>query len=173
MTTSLATAQDKLATITTSEAKNVIDKVINDLRNQGNKEILISLDDVAIFHYAITTNIQLRDYLLGLATDSESVAELRNALYCVSRMMLQSELTTYEIDTVLASYAYRMDDVYGATQFLGEALNKKYSLAILLSRVFSAGWQVEAFDIMTQELHPKILQTLEETASDTVNESLR
>ena len=35
--------------------------------------------------------------------------------------------------------------------------NQNYSLAMLLARVFEAGWPAEAFGNMRDELHPKVV----------------
>jgi hypothetical protein len=40
--------------------------------------------------------------------------------------------------------------------------DEKYSLAQLIKRVIGAGWPAEMFAEMRKELHPKVLETLEE-----------
>ncbi len=60
--------------------------------------------------------------------------------------------------TLLAAISYQVGDVALATSSLEQALEAdgQYPLALLLKRVFAAGWPAETFATMRTELHPKI-----------------
>jgi hypothetical protein len=57
---------------------------------------------------------------------------------------------------LLAALEYEQDNKEDALITLSNA-NQNYSLAMLLARVFEAGWPAEAFGNMRDELHPKVV----------------
>jgi hypothetical protein len=165
-----ATALD-LDSMTTGEAKLVLDKVIKQIAEQTG-EILIASDDVKIIAYAIENNLQIRDYLMGLTSDGLSVESVANILRVMVVLFNSAELPAYPVETVLASYKYRLGDSDALTM-LNAGLNRNYSLAQLLQRVFTAGWPVESFEKMSNELHHKVLAELTRTQELAVNEANR
>ena len=174
MTTLTATDYNSmLATFTTQEAKDILDKVIRQIAElDADYETLISKDDVRVIGYAINTNIQLRDYLMGLTIDGLSVESAANILRVLIALVNSVDMPVYPFETILATYMYRAGDS-DAIHMLGNALAKDYSLALLLKRVFSAGMPAIAFDLMTSELHPQVVANLADTASELVNEDAR
>lgn len=166
-----ATALD-LNAITTGEAKLTIDKVIKQIADQTG-EILVASDDVQIIAYALEHNLQLRDYLMGLASDGLSVESVTNILRVLSVLIKSAELPAYPIETVLASYQYQQGDSASALVSLANGLAKDYSLAKLLLRVINAGWPANSFAKMSNELHPKVLAELTRTSELVVNEDNR
>jgi hypothetical protein len=175
MNTATATATPAeldLTIITTGEAKLTLDKVIKQIAEQTG-EILIASDDIKIIAYALENNIQLRDYLMGLTNDGLSVESVANILRVMVVLIKQEELPAYPIKTVLASYMYRLGESKTACDLLSDGLDKDYSLAKLLSRVFIAGWPVKAFDKMTSDLHNTVVENLTRTQELMVNEANR
>ena len=168
MTTATALELDSM---TTGEAKLVLDKVIKQIAEQTG-EILIAGDDVKIIAYAIENNLQLRDYLMGLTSDGLSVESVANILRVMVVLINSAELPAYPVETVLASYKYRLGDSE-AILMLANGLARNYSLAQLLQRVFNAGWSVQEFAKMSDQLHAKVVAELTRTQELAVNEANR
>jgi hypothetical protein len=167
---STATALE-LDSMTTGEAKLVLDKVIKQIAEQTG-EILIASDDVKIIAYALENNLQLRDYLMGLTSDGLSVESVANILRVMVVLLNSAELPAYPVETVLASYKYRLGDSDALTM-LNAGLNRNYSLAQLLQRVFNAGWSAQEFAKMSDQLHAKVIAELTRTQELAVNEANR
>lgn len=165
-----ATALD-LDSITTGEAKMTLDKVIKQISEQTG-EILIAGDDVQIIAYALENNLQLRDYLMGLTSDGLSVESVTNILRVLAVLIKSAELPAYPVETVLASYMYRLGDS-DALMMLNAGLNKNYSLAQLLQRVMNANWSPSMFAEMAEELHSKVVAELTRTSELVANEANR
>lgn len=165
-----ATALD-LENMTTGEAKLTLDKVIKQISEQTG-EILIAGDDVQIIAYALENNLQLRDYLMGLTSDGLSVESVANILRVLAVLIKSAELPAYPVETVLASYMYRLGDS-DALMMLNAGLNKDYSLAKLLQRVMNANWSANSFATMANELHAKVCDELTRTQELAVNEANR
>jgi hypothetical protein len=168
MTTATALELDSM---TTGEAKLVLDKVIKQIAEQTG-EILIAGDDVKIIAYALENNLQLRDYLMGLTSDGLSVESVANILRVMVVLLNSAELPAYPVETVLASYKYRLGDSDALTM-LNSGLNRNYSLAQLLQRVFNAGWSAQEFAKMSDQLHAKVVAELTRTQELAVNEANR
>ena len=165
-----ATALD-LDSITTGEAKLTLDRVIKQISEQTG-EILIANDDVKIIAYALENNLQLRDYLMGLTSDGLSVESVANILRVMVVLIKQEELPAYPVQTVLASYMYRLGDS-DALMMLNAGLNKDYSLAQLLQRVMNANWSPVLFNTMANKLHGQVKEELTRTSELVVNEAKR
>jgi hypothetical protein len=161
-----------LDNITTGEAKLTLDKVIKQISEQTG-EILIANDDVKIVAYALENNLQLRDYLMGLTRDGLSVESVANILRVLSVLIKSAELPAYPVETVLASYMYRLGDSAGALVMLANGISRDYPLAKLLLRVFDQGLAPDSFAIMAQELHGKIVEELTRTQELPANEANR
>ena len=169
MTTATATNLD---TLTTAQAKATLDSVIKQIADQTG-EILIAGDDVQIVAYALEHNLQLRDYLMGLASDGLNVDSVANILRVLAVLIKSAELPAYPVETVLASYQYQQGDSASALVSLANGLAKDYSLAKLLLRVINAGWPSNSFASMANELHPKVVAELTRTSELVVNEDNR
>jgi hypothetical protein len=157
--------------ITTSEAKLTLDKVINQIAHQTG-EINIASDDVAIIAYALENNIQLRDYLMGLTSDGLSVESVTNILRVLMVLVKSAELPAYPIETVLASYMYRLGDS-DAPLMLTNGLSRGYSLANILQRVMINQLNPAEFARMANELHGKVIAELTRTSELLANEANR
>jgi hypothetical protein len=160
-----------LDSITTGEAKLVLDKVIKQIAEQTG-EILIASDDVKIIAYALENNLQLRDYLMGLTNDGLSVESVTNILRVMVVLLNSAGLPAYPVETVLASYKYRLGDSE-AILMLANGLARRYPLADLLQRVFNAGWSPAQFEVMSNQLHGKVVAELTRTQELAVNEANR
>jgi hypothetical protein len=160
-----------LDTITTGEAKLVLDKVIKQISEQTG-EILIASDDVKIIAYALENNLQLRDYLMGLTSDGLSVESVANILRVMVVLFNSAELPAYPVETVLASYKYQLGDSDAVT-LLSNGLARGYSLAQLLQRVMLSGLAPRMFATITNELHHKVVADITRTSELIVNERMR
>jgi hypothetical protein len=148
------------ASITRIEAKEAIDTFVSHYLN--NKSADVSADTISVVTAGVSTDIQVRDYLLGLSLDYP-LDSLIEALSVMSEFIPEGQRSG--IYSVLAAHVYQTGDENRAQEFLALALNEddSYSLAKLLQRVINAGWPAGAFASMTAELHPKVVEGLDET----------
>jgi hypothetical protein len=109
---------------------------------------------------------------MGLTSDGLSVESVANILRVMVVLIKQEELPAYPVETVLASYMYRLGDS-DALLMLASGLSRNYSLATLLQRVFNAGWSADSFAKMANELHHKVCDELTRTQELAVNEANR
>lgn len=101
------------------------------------------------------TDIQVRDYTLGLLNPS-TPDKFRPAL---SLLLNAAPTDTDYINApacLLAALEYEQDNKEDALVILSNA-DVMYSLATLLTRVFTAGWPANSFGKMREELHPKVV----------------
>lgn len=178
----------KLDIITTSEAKLTLDKVISQIATGSSFDItrtnelsgtidefnslLIAYDDLAIIAYALEHNIHLRDYLMGLTSDGLSVESVTRILRVLVALFHIAQLPAYPIETVLASYMYRLGDS-DALSMLASGLARDYNLAKLLYRVMNSGWSPAEFATMSDNLHNKVCAELTRTSELLANELAR
>jgi hypothetical protein len=110
--------------------------------------VLVRLDD-----------LQVRDYAMGI-TDSENIENLFN----MWRWLLQIAPVGYlaPIASLYSAVSYEKGDNALALAALEQALadDPEYPLALLLRRVYLAGWPAESFATMRKELHPKVCAAL-------------
>ena len=106
-------------------------------------------------------DIQVRDFILGITAEGHSTELVASFLDYLSNTTTTEEVAP--INASLASYLYRLGNTAGAYKCLDKATeaDPKYSLTILLRRVFGSGWPSEAFEAMTRELHPKVVAGIE------------
>jgi hypothetical protein len=101
------------------------------------------------------SDIQVRDYALGIHN-----AETIESYWTMWKELLRIAPVGYvaPIASIFAAVAYESGQGALAHKALDRALidNPGYSLALLLRRVFSAGWPAAAFIQMRQQLHPKV-----------------
>ena len=104
-------------------------------------------------------DLQVRDYAMGL-TDSENI----EGLWTMWRWLLSIAPTGFiaPVASLFSAVSYEKSDGALAMRALDQALsdNSKYPLALLLRRVYAAGWPPESFAIMRKELHPKVCAAL-------------
>jgi hypothetical protein len=110
---------------------------------------------------------------MGLTSDGLSVESVANILRVMVVLIKSAELPAYPVETVLASYMYRLGESKTAYDLLSNGLDKDYSLAKLLARVFIGGWPADSFATMANELHNKVCDELTRTQELMVNEANR
>lgn len=101
------------------------------------------------------SDIQVRDFALGIHSE-----ETLDAYWAMWKELLRIAPNGYvaPIASIFAAVAYESGQGALAHKALDRALidNPGYSLALLLRRVFSAGWPAAAFIQMREQLHPKV-----------------
>ena len=102
------------------------------------------------------SDIQVRDFALGSHTP-----ETTDFYWQMWRELLVVAPRGFvaPIASVFAALAYERGEGALAQKALDRALadDEKYSLALLLRRVFTAGWPAQSFTAMRKELHPKVV----------------
>lgn len=110
------------------------------------------------------SDIQVRDYALGIHSE-----ETLDAYWSMWRELLRIAPVGYvaPIASIFAAVAYESGQGALAHKALDRALidNPGYSLALLLRRVFSAGWPASAFIQMREQLHPKVKAAIFEASN--------
>lgn len=161
----------ELPTLTTQECKDAIDRIFNSSIT-SNGEWLIDNGDVRIANYGVLNNIQLRDYLMG-APLTYSLDHCITALAKIVNVCHKLELVSYPFNTVSASFHYEQGNRAQALLMISEALIHNYSLALLLSRIFTFNSPATIFSAMRGDLHSKVVENLEDDADNLANEALR
>jgi hypothetical protein len=105
------------------------------------------------------SDIQVRDYALGSHNDENLSTYL--AMWHNLTIIAPAHFIA-PVACLFASLAYENGDSELALKAIERALHDDpaYSLAILLRRVFKAGWPPRSFSAMRAELHPKIVATI-------------
>jgi hypothetical protein len=105
-----------------------------------------------LLHYL--TDIQVRDYALGLTT----MYDTKRTLDALNFLLDQAPTDTAFINApacLLAALLYDRGDSATALVTLTN-VSGYYSLGLLLNRMFKAGWPAGSFTAMTKDLHPKV-----------------
>ena len=102
------------------------------------------------------SDIQVRDFALGSHND-----ETADAYWQMWRdlLLIAPRGFVAPIASIFAALAYERGEGALAHKALDRALadDERYSLALLLRRVFTAGWPPQSFSAMRAELHPKVV----------------
>jgi hypothetical protein len=104
------------------------------------------------------TDIQVRDYALGLINPDESVRYIT----ALGFLLEHAPTDTIYINapaSLLSVLHYEMDDIADAVLMLSNA-STDYSLAQLLMRVYRGGWLPGGFAKMRKELHPQVTASI-------------
>jgi hypothetical protein len=105
------------------------------------------------------SDIQVRDYALGSHND-----ETADAYWQMWRELLLIAPRGFvaPIASIFAALAYERGEGALAHKALDRALadDERYSLALLLRRVFTAGWPPQSFSAMRAQLHPKVIAAI-------------
>lgn len=142
------------------------DSNLNDLQRDGATAVIdlandfiahgISADQDLIAHVlGRLSEIQVRDFALG-SHDGESADGYRTMWMHLLRSAPPGFIAP--VACLAAAIAYEYGDGALARAALDRALTDAptYSLALLLQRVFNAGWPPRSFAEMRSELHPKV-----------------
>jgi hypothetical protein len=111
-------------------------------------------DEVVVNVLYYLTDIQVRDYALGLI----DVSKADTLIPALAHLLEKAPTDTTYINApacILAGLYYELDNTADAFLTLSNAQHN-YSLAILLYRVFGSGWKPASFAAMRAELHPKV-----------------
>ena len=104
-------------------------------------------------------DLQVRDFALGCMKSEELSKHVE-----FWRWVVRIAPSTFMAPpaTLLSATAYELGENHLAESALESALNSdpEYPLALLLKRVFAAGWPAETFATMRTELHPKITSAI-------------
>ena len=148
------------ASITRREAKIAVDDFVH--HYIANTSADVSPETIVAIQASVSTDIQIRDYLLGLTLEYP-LPSVIEALSVMSEFIPEGNRAG--IYSVLSALHYQNGSTDTAKDFLALtfAENDSYSLAKLLERVIGAGWPTGAFHSMTVELHPKVVSGLDET----------
>ena len=122
-------------------------------------------DDLKVSVSHSLRDIQVRDFLMGVTFEGHSTELVANFVEHLSTTAITEEVAP--INSVLASYRYRLGNTKGASECLDKATeaDPKHSLTLLLRRVIGSGWPAGAFEAMTIELHPKVVEGINEGGS--------
>ncbi len=124
-------------------------------------EINGSCDDIDLLAHVIgrLSDIQVRDYALGSHNDENLSTYLAMWHYLT---IIAPPHFVAPAASLFASLAYENGESELALKALERALadDPSYSLAILLRRVFKAGWPPRSFSAMRAQLHPKIVANI-------------
>lgn len=122
-----------------------------------NNDIELTGEKLEAVILAVNSDIQVRDWLMGLPNRWSLEEGIKLMQYlCVHSP--SEDLVPFV--TLQALYYYELDNTERAITLLNYALrlDKNYSLANLLLRVFNSAWPVEQFKVMRNELDPKIIE---------------
>ena len=129
-------------------------KLVEAFFNTHGEDSVADVETTANLLYYLT-DIQVRDYALGLLGDND-YSHTANALkYLVD----QAPTDTIYINapaSILAQLYYEQGNTADAFLTLSNA-QENYSLARLLDRVFKVNWNPASFAKMREELHPKVV----------------
>lgn len=110
---------------------------------------------------AANEDMQVRDYMMGLPIEYG----LKYPLSWINEMLPRiTKEDSVPFLCVQASYHYELEEQDRAEAILKyvHSLDSEYTLAQLLSRVFTAKWPAESFAKMRKDLHPLVLKEIAE-----------
>ena len=111
-------------------------------------------DEVVVNVLYYLTDIQVRDYALGLMDTTKSDTLIPALAHLMELAPTDTEYMNAPA-SLLAQVQYEMGNTADALLTLSNAQHN-YSLALLLRRVFTSGWEPASFAAMRKELHPKV-----------------
>jgi hypothetical protein len=104
------------------------------------------------------TDIQVRDYALGLLGHSDSDRIMSALFYLIDKAPTDTIYINAPASLLAVMY-YEQDKIGDAFLMLSTA-QEDYSLRRLLDRVFRYGWTPSGFAKMRAELHPKVTASI-------------
>jgi hypothetical protein len=149
----LGTLVDNQETAVQRVGARMVDKFISTWNEDSKPDMETT---ATMLHYL--TEIQVRDYALGIL-DAYDADDTEQAL---AYLMEQAPTDSAYINApaaLLAQFYYEYGRTADAYMTLSNA-QENYSLALLLFRVFKAGWEPEGFAKMRKELHPQVVANI-------------
>ena len=107
-------------------------------------------------HLYYLTDIQVRDYALGLIDPAKSTQQINALEYLLNVAPIDTAYINAPA-SLLAVLHYELGNQQAALMILQNA-QEDYPLAQLLHRVFLAGWAPGSFAAMRKELHPQVTE---------------
>jgi tetratricopeptide (TPR) repeat protein len=146
------------------EAKTALDSILESFQDSR----MIEETAIKTATLGIAESVQIRDYALGAigkALDSEDSLSFITAIQLLGQ-------DSAALEAIRGAYLYELGNTAEANKALDKALELQngHSLALLLRRVFSAGWPPASFVAMRNELHPKVEAGLKDLEAVAVNE---
>lgn len=145
----LGTLKDNNATSIQRAGAEMIEALFN-THQQGDN---VDDDTVAQILYYLT-DIQVRDYALGLLEPDNADRIISALLYLIDKAPTDTIYISAPA-SLLAALHYEMGNTADAFLILSTA-QADYSLARLLDRTFKYNWTPEGFAKMRAELHPQV-----------------
>ena len=104
-------------------------------------------------------DLQVRDYAMGFTT-TENLGTI-SSMWQWLVAIVPSEQSA-PVASVYSAVSYEQGEGALADKLLDQALAAQgsYPLALLLRRVYAAGWPAESFATMRKDLHPKVCAAL-------------
>jgi hypothetical protein len=149
------------ASTTQSEARIAVDTFVHHYLTNTSDDV--TPETIVSLQIGVSKDIQVRDYLMGLTLEYP-LPNLIEAVTVMSEFIPEGNRAG--IYSVLAAYNFQNENTDTARDYLSLALNEEYnySLALLLQRVINSGmFTPEKFKSMTEELHPKVVEGLDDT----------
>lgn len=150
-------------TITIKQASQAINFLATNFMETNELDV----ESLEIASRAISKDLELRDYFLGMPSDFGLDFMVRLA----EKMLPNIEATERPaIYTCYSAFLYERGETDRAFLALSEAqdLEPEYPLAGLLTRVYQAGMSAEMFGKMRSELHPKVILGIKNHASNLI-----
>lgn len=148
------------------EAKTALDSALSAFADSAP----INEQDIKTASLGISNSIQIRDYALGgiplVLTDYQDITRFMNLLEGIGGASAGAS-------AIFGAFTYEAGYTQEAHTYLDKSLELQngYSLALLLRRVFSAGWPPASFASMRRELHPRVEAGLKDLEEVLVNAS--
>lgn len=153
--------------ITIGDAFNALDKAITEWVSSD----IADTNDIEIINEAVRADLNFRDILTGLPNHYELDKCSGFIAYFAS---LVDGIDKVPYISILSAFQFESGDTEGALEMVGNALeiNSEYPLAKLLKRVYLAGWPVDSFTQMRNQLDPKVRLKALEMKDITIGELL-
>jgi hypothetical protein len=152
------TTTSTAAIVTISKVKDLIDTSIGEFISHD-QDYCIDEDDFNAIVLGINSDLDLRDYALGLPI-AHDIELVRGWISFFITELSEDEDSRVPFHTIYSALSYEMKEMTIANAYLSLGIQKDYSLANLLLRVYSAGWPTGAIAKMREELHPKVIEAL-------------
>jgi hypothetical protein len=146
------------STITIKQVKDLIDISIGEFIAHD-QDYCIDEDDFKAIVLGVNSDLDLRDYLLGLPINHD-IELVRGWIAFFIGEISEDDDQRVPFHTIFSALSYEMNDLARTSTYLSLGLEKNYPLAQLLNRVYSAGWPAGALATMREDLHPKVVESL-------------
>lgn len=144
---------DSTKDLKVGQVVELIDNSISQFAKTGK----VDRDSMNLITYAVSLDVKLRDYLLGLPADY-SLEQCKLFLNHILLLANQDEI--HPLLTILSAWEFEAGDEYKSHLAEALSLEPDYSLALLLTRVF-ASYDSLKMSNLRKQLHPKVRIDLE------------